>query len=296
MTFERWGSLSVADHLDIEGLIGNVLLYDRLVVPVATAQPDRDEEAYWETQGWRPQLQKTRLDQLGPLAIQRPWDAARRQAYRSYVAELGAGSTTPSHVDAFGITRRLLAREHVVDKPEGVHHVQVIAAYNSTEAALRDFRVDQVQEQLGAQAFLLTRRLAVPDLPDPEEALVAAIELARDPQFREKRAELFEWQELVVRRGIAPKDVVAELAAMADAYNEKVRAAVGKVRTRLAFTLFGIGMGFATGGVAGAAVGAALSLVQFAMLDGTPAVEAGSTRPAAMFQDVAEKIGARLRK
>jgi hypothetical protein len=36
MSIERWGSLSVADHTDTAALAVNVLLYDRLVLPVMT--------------------------------------------------------------------------------------------------------------------------------------------------------------------------------------------------------------------------------------------------------------------
>ena len=57
MKFERWGSLSVDDHLDTRALVANVLLYDRLVVPVMTEQPDRNERAYWISKGWDPDLQ-----------------------------------------------------------------------------------------------------------------------------------------------------------------------------------------------------------------------------------------------
>ena len=54
MAFERWGSLSVDDHVDTASLVANVLMYDRLVVPAMTPQADRDERAYWVTHGWDP--------------------------------------------------------------------------------------------------------------------------------------------------------------------------------------------------------------------------------------------------
>ena len=78
MPFERWGSLSVNDHVDTQALVANVLLYDRLVAPVMTEQVDRDERAYWISRGWDPDLQQRRLETLEDLAIRRPWDAARR--------------------------------------------------------------------------------------------------------------------------------------------------------------------------------------------------------------------------
>jgi hypothetical protein len=296
MTFERWGALSVADHVDTAGLVANVLLYDRLVVPVATEQPDRDELGYWIAQGWAPDLQIRRLEQLGDLAIRRPWDVERRAQFRSRMDELRGLSSERAYVDAQGMTRRILAHEHQVEKPPGVHHVQVIPAYNSVEGLRQDFVVEDAKKELATQAFLLSRRLSVPDPSNVEDALRIAIDLSRDEEFRAKRADLFDWQERVASRGIPAEAVVEELAAMAEAYNGCVARAHSKVKTRFAFTLFGIGLGFATGGLLGAAAGAALALVQFVTLDRQPAVEAGSATPAAMFHDVTERIGLSLKR
>jgi hypothetical protein len=296
MTFERWGALSVADHVDTAGLVANVLLYDRLVVPVATEQPDRDELGYWNAQGWAPDLQHRRLEQLGDLAIRRPWDVERRALFRSRMDEFRGLSRERAYVDAQGMTRRILAHEHQVEKPPNVHHVQVIPAYNSVEGLQEDFVVDDTKKEIAAQAFLLSRRLVLPDPPDVEDALRVAIELSQDAEFRAKRADLFDWQENVASRGIPAQAVVEELGSMAEAYNDCVARAHTKIKTRFAFTLFGIGLGFATGGLVGAAAGAALALVQFVTLDRKPAVEAGSATPAAMFHDVTERIGLSLKR
>ena len=43
-----------------------------------------------------------------------------------------------------------------------------------------------------------------------------------------------------------------------------------------------------------AAAAAALSLVQFAMFDSKPVIEAESARPAAMFHDVEARVGLKL--
>ena len=82
MTFERWGSLSVDDHVDSKALAANVLLYDRLVIPVMTGQPDRDEHAYWISKGWDPELQLSRMDQLGDLGVPRPCEMCIERASR----------------------------------------------------------------------------------------------------------------------------------------------------------------------------------------------------------------------
>jgi hypothetical protein len=297
MAFERWGSLSVADHTDTAALVANVLLYDRLVVPVMPKTADHHETGYWISHGWQPGLQARRLEQLGELAVHRPWDASRRKMWKTRMDELRDERFDAQHIDEYGMTRKILAEEPVKERPPGVHHVDVVAAYNSTEDALRDLRVGADSAPAAAQAILLTRRLAIPDLPDIEDALQVAIDLSSDAGFRQKRADMFDWQGRMIARGIDPAAIVDELSNMTDAYNAAVMSANRKVLWRYAFTIGGIALGLATGGVpfvAGASAG--LALLQFTWFDRTPVVEPGSSGPAAMFHDIQTKIGASLQK
>ncbi len=41
MLIERWGTLSVKDHLDAQALVADLLLYDRLVFPVISGARER---------------------------------------------------------------------------------------------------------------------------------------------------------------------------------------------------------------------------------------------------------------
>jgi hypothetical protein len=293
MGFERWGSLSVDDHVDTDALAANILLYDRLVVPVMTSQPDRDERAYWVSKGWDPDLQKQRLDELEDLAVPRPWNSHRRGRFRARLDELRAEQGDANNIDAQHMTRMILAQEKVIYKPPGVQGVTVVAAYNSGAALNRDFPVADAKDHIAAQAYLVSRRLAVPDLPS-KVLIRETIKLSRDPGFAAKRTELFDWQELAVARRWSPEQTIERISDMTEQYNAKVQEAVEVVRWKFAFTLFGIGLGFATGGPVGAGAAAALSLVQFVKLDRKPAIEAGSTQPAAMFHDMKVRLGIEL--
>lgn len=291
MLIERWGSLSVWDHIDTTSLAANVLLYDRLVFPVMETAPDRDERAYWESHGRNPDLQRRRLEQLEELAIRRPWNASRREVFKTKLAELEAERFDAQNIDTPGMTRMILAEEQVVEKPPGVQHVEVIAAYNSGAAFAHDFVMIEGAENITTQAILLTRRLAIPDLGNPDETLQLALDLSREGAFREKRAALFDWQKLMALQGIPPDAAVERVVEMTDAYNAAVLSATKKVYWKLAFTVFGAGLGFAAGGPVAAAASAALSLVQFATLDRTPVIEPGRSAPAAMFHDIKSRVG-----
>jgi hypothetical protein len=293
VSFERWGSLSVDDHVDTEALATNVLLYDRLVIPVMTAQPDRDERAYWISKGWDPELQAERLGQLGELAVPRPWNKARRDAYRTRVQELKAEQHDATQIDHKHITRMILAQEKVIDRPPGVDGAVVVAAYNSLAALNQDFPVAEVKNHVAAQAYLLSRRMAVPNLPT-DVLISESVKLSGDKEFRQRRSDLFDWQELAAVKKWSPDETVERISDMTDRYNAKVQEAFGTVRWRFAFTLFGIGLGFATAGPVGAGAAAALSLIQFIKLDRKPTIAAGSSQPAAMFHDIKTRLGIKL--
>ncbi len=300
MAFERWGSQSVKDHVDTAALVANVLLYDRLVFPVITAESYGDKKPDWIREEWNADLQAKRLDDLGDLAIRRPWNAARHEKFKTRQAELAAEQHDAAIMDSFQLTRKILAQEQVVKKPPGVHDVQVIAAYNSQAAVNEDFQLadtseNGVKENLAAQALLITRRLAIPDLPDKEDALRLAVNLSREnTDFRSHRAALFEWQERAATKRVTPKDAVDELAELTDQYNQAVQAAHRKVLWKLAFTVCGVGAALAGGLTAVAGVSAGIALVRFWMFDREPVIDAGDAKPAAMFHDIEARIGVKL--
>jgi hypothetical protein len=299
---ERWGSLAVDDHKDALALAINVLLYDRLVIPVCTDQDDRDEHDYWYERGWEPDLQNLRLEQLDDLAVRRPWDAARRALFRSRYAELkaeradaDADRAASDETATRAVTRHLLAQERL----PGEDRVNIIAAYGSLSAIENDFVLQPTlerNEQLEAQSLLITRRLAVPDC-DPEEALEKAIRLSRDRKFQRHRRALFDWQESFVVRGISPEAAIAELIDLSDQYNDAVAAAYRDYGFRALCTILGVGAGLASAVPAGAwlgVFGASISLIQFAVTGGA-SVDSGEAQPAAMFHDIESVLGARWR-
>ena len=77
MTLQTWGCYSVADHLEPRAFIADLLLYDRLVVPV----PAADDVQRWRSQGWDPDRQEKLLDILDTFAVRTEWSAALRQQF-----------------------------------------------------------------------------------------------------------------------------------------------------------------------------------------------------------------------
>ncbi len=292
MALERWGTLSVRDHLDLEGLAANVVLYDRLVVPVP---PDMAETMRWRESGWAPDELNDRLQLLGELAVRRPWDAGRQDAHRRAMAysqgldyDLQNVISERSAQDPYRTTRVVLAQEEQFDLPAEATRVDVVAAFNSAEALGREAVIGKPEGREGL-ALLFQHELAVPDASDPADALRQAIALSTDPAFRDKRRDYYEWQDKILAEGVAPEVAAREMHEMVEAYNRAVEKAVRKVRRKFAFTVGAIALQLTGAAVTMnplPAVSALLQFISFKALDGKPAVDPGRSRPAAMFHDV----------
>jgi hypothetical protein len=285
MALERWGSLSVRDHNDIEALTANILLYDRLIVPV----PEGDEErARWAAMEWNPDLLSRRIDQLGGMAVQKPWNAEREERYRNKLRELHDLNYDTKFVTLpYQVSRMILAQEPVT-LPEGVTHVETVLAYNSEAEIRRDFILQRTADPASQLGLLFGQKLAIPAGADAEDTFLRAMELSRDEEFRSNRRALYEWQHRVLERGYSPAHALEEMEQLISAYNGCVQRANRTVRFKLAFVVATTAVA-----VADTFIGSSLALasgllatVQFATLERKPVVEPGESRPAAAFHDM----------
>jgi len=305
MSRERWGTFSVIDHKDAAALVPDVLLYDRLVLPYP---PNEEERRRWESNGWRPDLLDRRLGQLGPdLAITAAWGLERRARCdelmeRLRLTQFDADKMVEEVREAlpYQLSRMVLQRDPPKDLPRGVTKVVTVAAYQSEADIKAHFVVERPtpSQDQGTLALLFAQRLAVPEDRDPEKALAKAVELAtKHEKFREHRRKLYEWQEQVLREGVAAEDAIREMDEMIAAYNRVVETAVRQVYYKFRFTLAGAAMAIA-GAVLGsplATASALLTVAKFATFDLHPVIEPGENAPAAMFHDFQSSIAPGLR-
>lgn len=309
--YERWGSLSVKDHLDLRALAMDVLLYDRLVVPVPADISPRGREfewgrkavEEWQDENWDPGLLRNVLVELGDLAVTKPWTGWRRETYTQKIAEIRAIQEDIQDIQKelkeaapYHATRRILAEEPIQTLPEGVTKVNVACAYRSEH----DLRLDWFlgpQPAAGApKGVIFGYQLHAPDGDNPENVLADAVRLARDSDsFKEKRRALYDWERRKIGEDYAPEEALAEMRQLVGAYNEAVAAAVNKVYLKAAFTILAVGLGLLAAPLTPLALApAGLALVEFATLDRKPVVEAGEAAPAAMFHELESRLGVRL--
>lgn len=295
MSIERWGTLSVADHNDIRGLVANVMLYDRLVFPMFTEADDRDERMYWEERGWDPDGQWKRREQLGPLAIEMPWDQPRRNSYSEHYA---LAQQLNAEVSGKEITQWMLAAGQKPELPPGVNHADICMAYRSEASAKSAIPFETCEARRlkddATVGLLIAHELGVPDLDDPEIALREAIGLSQDSDYRNKRADLYDFQMSCFGRGMQPQAIVAELKDRNReliAYMEKQKVPIRKkAGFLLAQTLVSAIAGSFSAPLG--ALGGLIAIAQFKTMDAQPDLEAPHRlAPVAAFPDIERKTG-----
>jgi ketosteroid isomerase-like protein len=323
---EIWGALSVADHLGAKALVAEVLLFDRLVIPIPPPGDDEQEQD-WTARDWDPGRLRRFLGILGDsggdldLAVPVPWTAAKRALFSATSggsdvgAELGedrrkilAGlrsDVEQLHPDARMVTRLMLTREYAQTKTEEAYMAtlprtwveSVVPAYQSFEAADRELslQVADRENRFPATAEVVGWELFVPDDDDwsDERSLEAAVELARSDDYRDDRETFRQWWRTELEKGRPAEDALRHLTKRADKLNSIARAKSKRTRTLRSFALFG---GPAT--IAGiwcppvAIAGGVIALVsvgaEWLLGKNDPRAAVG---PAAMFHSARKQLG-----
>jgi len=292
MTIERWGTLSVKDHLNVQGLIADLLLYDRLVFPVFS---DPGERTRWRGKEWDPDLQESLIEDLGvDIAVKAHWDQARRDRYndlreaRRKIAE-----------DAFQTTRWILAMDQHLPHPEGAE-VRAIAAYHDLDEGKNDLGLKTLQPDeiaLGKLAFVVDPK------QDSRDLVLRARDLSREKNYREQRREFYVWQEATVDaivRGRRTVDgAVDELRTKADDLNGSVMRYFAdhweSLTAKTVLTVVGVSLPFALGvheaaGFLGLVPGA-FELVKFGALEVMEPMKKERCEAAAMLVSVKKSLG-----
>ena len=247
---ERWGTFSVRDHLTAAPFVTEVLLYDRLVVPVP---PDNaPPETFWDN--FNPELQARCLDILGKktetadgLALTIPWDDSKRERFSSRMSVASALATQQRipdqmyYMDPFEMTRQLIKEEFRPALPRGISHAWVLAAFSSAEsyeADLTQNRTSNTQRQLAAR---IAHKFLTPKGPDTDQELLKrAVDLSMSDEFRRKRANLYHWQESVLRDELSEDKAIEELDSRLKQYNSAINKAFKDVYHKYAYTVIPI--------------------------------------------------------
>ena len=230
MASQIWGTFSVKDHCQPNAFVREVLLFDRLVLPVPSDEQERsrwrhpnpkDAQESWDPdrldvlrnilgsqdipaepvpeRGWfgsiRRQSGRSPSDALppDPLVWDSPWNEQRWQGSQVDAAQI------ITNMDAFYATRQILAMGQ--DLP-GV--IEAVAAFPSAKKCKEELKPGDAPPAgpTAAQALLM---LAAPLLTPREQEgkdfgpLRDAAALAREPRFRQERQAYYDWMREFVK-------------------------------------------------------------------------------------------------
>jgi hypothetical protein len=86
-------------------------------------------------------------------------------------------------------------------------------------------------------ALHIRRMVHEPDIADPQEAFLAAVQLAENDRFQLARRSLFDWEDKLYVDGWKPEEVQEKLPGLEEEYRDAVRAHVQRTRRRWIATL-----------------------------------------------------------
>jgi hypothetical protein len=277
-----WGTFSVADHLRERPFVADVLLYDRLVVPVA--ENDSEVER-WAGLGRNPLLQQDLLGIMGELAVPVPWSLQRHDQWASRYAavaqpateasvrddvaqavtfdlrnvEQARGGSAPGTINpddpAYLMTRMVLADEYgsgkdhaLVDRIPRMDRIETVVAYGSYDA-FADERgaLPDASMPGGEPVFKFSWAFFVPEDSQRSDAdlLRAAVELAHTDEVVDWRAAVQRWRYESLRKGQSDEDAERDMEALIKEYAEAARKRKITVAAR-----FGFAVAATLGGVA----------------------------------------------
>jgi hypothetical protein len=250
MPFETWGTFSVADHLSPRAFVADVLLYDRLVIPV----PDDKERERWTQLGRLPEVLDRKL-----LILEQP---SRRRPEDSLVTRVPWTEDFRADLDRRYEDERRAAREGIADLSEGEamdrgivadwmksgdpSTPEIVPAYTSYAAMNTDWKPvstagDHVARPDDRLAGVIGWEFFVPEdsALDDDGALAEAVELAQRKEFREARAEFHAFRRDATRQGASPKQFRREFETLLARYQEQTAKTKHRTRTLNAFVLVG---------------------------------------------------------
>ena len=303
----RWGTFSVRDHMTEAPFVSDVLLYDRLIIPVPDpADTSIEEKTVWHQ--WEPDklqdclnILQVKTETRDGLALTIPWDKIKRERFASRMSTAAALATqqrTPEqtyYTDPFAMTRDLIKNEFLPALPAGVSKAWTVAAYTSTRAFNQDVADPERRPRL---AMLISHRFLTPAKPDPRhEVLKRAVGLASTDDFRHKRARLYAWQEEIIEENISDEKALEEMDHLLAQYNKATETAFGDVTDRFLFMAIPVGLAMSSalqaGTMAALVLGVAGGFVQttrFCRFDRKPRIEAGDLDAAAMIHDARKEL------
>jgi hypothetical protein len=312
MTTQIWGTFSVADHLRKRPYVADVLLYDRLVVPVVPADPE--SRRHWNERDWRPTHQLALLDALAgvdkELVWQVPWDSRKVENFSTLmrmatavqfdIQNLAAARRNDPDSPAFHVTRMILeGLANDLPKEVWAEAVPAYPSYFRFRAEGRSATPPNVEK--GPSAAVFGWKFHVPDDPKLSdlELLREVAALSVDVDFRRKRQAFHDWRRNL--KGVPDKHALEAFRTYLAEYTEQTRRLRIRTTVKYGFAIAALAAPIAPLIVPAAAVASITTIATWAggfLGAGALVAERGKElefnaghRATAMFHDVRKRLG-----
>jgi hypothetical protein len=261
---QLWGCYSVADHLEPRAFVADLLLYDRLVVPVPVA----DDMQRW-VERWDPERQARLLAILGSLAVQVKWTEHWRKQVGSpwspgdmAMTIDGASSHDPywRHSRSVELLAKSVIESIGGEIDQADVDVRAIAVYAKPDHFDREWQLTRtlpfvnrvtrvtpgaplevagpVSSDRHHLAKVVVTRLVVPDEgKSDEEVLQRTVELVQDNEASRRRAEFQDLLASLPAGGVRDETVVGQIESLIEEYNKLIRRRSKAWRARTALLL-----------------------------------------------------------
>lgn len=290
-----WGTFSVRDHCNPSAFVSEVMLYDRLVIPVP---PNEDERTRWRDAGWNPELLEKLLPILGDRARVVYWDSAKQDQWKNKY-ETGKTIAHDTGEWAFQATRTVL----VEGLPTQVTGIQAIANYTDVSELERDLLlapapVGAPLSYGGAAVAVMGHEFFMPNDPrwTHEELLKEAVVISSEQVSRRKRANFWRWQrEFMNGRGIIDQNgltqSVEEMRDLIEEERHSIRKSHIRTGTMFAFMVGSVALGLLGGPLTPVAIGSAFMSVGQFFADRLLREPETNDKPVSLVWDIRKHFG-----
>jgi len=257
-----WACFSVFDHLEQGAFLPEVVMYDRLVVPVPPKSEPQEWER-WEGKSWDPSRQQMLLSILDPVVERVEWTATRRAEWAKNYAQ--RRSSAGEYVKR-SLAGELTASSLFDVPPAMAHPVVATAPYTSLEKLTEDLGISRKTSRAPLPASTVSavvgRELLLPqDSSRTElELLQEAVHVVtEETDYRNGRAALNDRMQKFSRGGFTDLESVA--AAVKDikkACDQLERAVLKRkiwIMSRRLFSFAQIALGAALTPISPVAIG-----------------------------------------
>lgn len=289
---EVWGTYSVRDHCDPRAFVADVMLYDRIVIPIPS---DNAERKRWEGNGWNPARQDKLVRILDDRAYCIKWDIDHIERWRS---RYEAGKAADKEGSSWQY--RATAAELIQDLPPDVTGVAAIPCYRAMESLENELRIKEVKVPVkpdpGVVTAVLGQGFLVPDEPrlKDDQLLKEALGISSDSSYRRKRSSFWRWQreflkDCEIMSPEAIRDAVEEMHDLLEDEQAIVRKAKIRMSVSYSFLVGSVTLGLLSAPLTPITLGIAfLSVGQFVaerlLQDNRPSA-------AALFYDFRKHFG-----